>query len=201
VNADARVILKAALRKCAEKNGHRVRLFNNLNHHQNSAGMEPITKTESNYILLPRREEDYLQTRVLDQIEWHDRKGTINKKWFVRLKVSEILLSLCIPFLTGYITNSSNTLKVTVGILGIAVAAIAGIITLIKFQENWIEYRTVAESLKMEKFLYLSKAGPYKDEPEPFPLFVERFETLISTSTKKWIDYTAKKETDKTGEQ
>ena len=69
-----------------------------------------------------------------------------------------------------------------------------GIITLIKFQENWIEYRTVAESLKLEKFLFLSKAGPYKNSNEIFPTFVERFESLISTSTKKWVDYVAKKE-------
>ena len=76
------------------------------------------------------------------------------------------------------------------------VAAIAGIITLVKFQENWIEYRTVAESLKLEKFLFLAKAGPYKGVTDTFPLFVERFESLISTSTKKWVDYVSKKDTD-----
>jgi hypothetical protein len=50
----------------------------------------------------------------------------------------------------------------------VAVAAIAGLITLIKFQENWTEYRTVSETLKFEKFLFLSKAGPYKEMKDPF---------------------------------
>src|SRR6185436_10149479 len=106
----------------------------------------------------------------------------------------EIVLALLIPFLTGYINDKTIELKIVIGVIGIIVAAIAGLITLIKFQENWIEYRSVAESLKFEKFLFLSKAGPYKDVPDAYPLFVERFESLISSSTKKWVDYVSKKD-------
>ena len=143
---------------------------------------------------LPRTEEEYLQTRVLDQIKWYDKKSCFNKKWFFGLKISEIILALFIPFLSGYIDNPELHLKVIVGITGIIVAAIAGLITLVKFQENWIEYRAVTESLKLEKFLFLSKAGPYKKNADAFPLFVERFESLISASTQKWINYISKKE-------
>lgn len=158
-----------------------------------------MTKTnpEEMYIFLPRSEEDYLTTRVLDQIDWFEKKSALNKRWFNRLKVTEIILSLCIPFSVAYITDGTLSLKIIVGVLGIVVAAIASIMTLLKYQENWVEYRTVAESLKMEKFLYLSKAGPYKRAADPFRLFVERFESLISSSTKKWMDYTSKKESEK----
>lgn len=142
----------------------------------------------------PKTEEEYLKTRVANQIEWYDRKSVQNKKWFMRLKVAEIFLALLIPFVSGYIHNSDDPLKLIVGILGVLVAAIAGLITLIKFQENWIEYRTVAESLKLEKFLFLAKAGPYKAKAEPYIVFVERFESLISTSTKKWTNYVSNKE-------
>ena len=113
------------------------------------------------------------------------------------MKISEVVMALFIPFLTGYITDKTLELKIIVGMLGIIVAEIAGLITLIKFQENWIEYRTVAESLKFEKYLYLSKAGPYKNSQDAYPLFVERFESLVSTSTKKWVDYVAKQENGK----
>src|SRR6185436_13624819 len=98
----------------------------------------------------------------------------------------------------GYITDKTIGLKIIVGVIGIIVAAVAGLITLIKFQENWIEYRTVAESLKLEKFLFLSKAGPYKNLTDAYPLFVERFESLVSTSTKKWVDYVSKNDTTNT---
>ena len=149
---------------------------------------------EDFYGFLPKNEEEYLQTRVLDQIKWYDKKSSINKKWFLYLKIGEIILALFIPFLSGYISDTNNSLKIIVGMLGIIVAAIAGLITLVKFQENWIEYRTTVESLKLEKFLFLANAGPYKDSADPYPMFVERFESLISNSTKKWVNYISKKE-------
>jgi hypothetical protein len=141
----------------------------------------------------PRTEKEYLETRVHDQIEWHNKKSAKNKKWFLSLKIIEIIVALFIPFLTGYITEDTAILKIVVGLLGIGIAAIAGIITLIKFQETWIEYRNVVESLKHEKFLYLAKTGIYEDQEDPFPEFVERFEGLIASSTKKWVSYASKK--------
>lgn len=149
---------------------------------------------EDFYNYTPKSEDEYLKTRVVDQIKWYDKGSLYNKKCFLSLKVTEILLAASIPFLAAYIPSSDSCLKIIVGILGIIIAVIAGIITLIKFQENWIEYRTVAESLKLEKFLFLAKAGPYKNVQEPYPLFVERFESLISTSTKKWVNYISKRE-------
>ncbi len=147
------------------------------------------------YAIEPRNEKEYLETRVIDQIKWYDKKSTINKNWFLTLKIFEIILALCIPFLAAYITDTENYLKIIVGILGILIAAITGIITLVKFQENWIEYRTVAESLKLEKFLFLAKTGPYLNIKNNYPVFVERFESLISNSTKKWVNYISKKDT------
>ncbi|NDC41197.1 MAG: DUF4231 domain-containing protein [Chitinophagia bacterium] len=143
---------------------------------------------------LPRTEAEYLQDRVLDQINWFDLKSSLNKKWFLRLKITEIIVSLFIPFLAANIPDGQNPVKYIVGILGIVVAAIAGVITLVKFQENWIEYRNVSEVLKLEKFLFLSKAGIYKDNPNAFQAFVERFETHIATSNQKWVEYNNKKE-------
>lgn len=130
-------------------------------------------------------EKEYLADRVQDQINWYDAKSAWHKKAFMRLKVAEIILALLVPFLTGYITSVTDALKITVGIIGVLVAAIAGITTLYKLQENWIAYRAVAESLKYEKYLYLTKAGPYKD-PNAFPAFVERIEGLIAKENAKW---------------
>jgi hypothetical protein len=144
---------------------------------------------------LPRTEEEYLKTRVPDQINWYDKKSILNKRSFLTLKISEIILALLIPFLSGYI-DTGNILKLAVGVLGACVAMVAGLVTLKKYQENWIEYRTVAESLKLEKYLFLANAGPYKDISNPYSVFVERFESLISNSTKKWMNYVSNKESE-----
>ncbi|KZS39522.1 hypothetical protein AWE51_25665 [Aquimarina aggregata] len=146
------------------------------------------------YKIEPRTEKEYLETRIVDQIKWYDQKSISNKKWYLSLKIFEIVLALFIPFLTAYITNTTSLLKIIVGIIGIIIAALTGIMTLIKFQENCIEYRTVAESLKLEKFLFLARTGPYKNDKDAFSNFVERFESLISNSTKKWVNFISKNE-------
>lgn len=141
-------------------------------------------------------EQEYLDTRVKDQIEWYDKKSSWHKKLFMRLKITETILALLIPLLTGYITTTMVGLKIVVGLIGIIVAATANIITLYKFQENWIEYRTVAESLKHEKFLYITHAGAYKDSTS-FPIFVERFESFISKENTQWASYIKPTQKDK----
>jgi hypothetical protein len=119
----------------------------------------------------------------------------------MRLKIIETILALLIPFLTGYITTNENSLclKITIGLIGIVVAAVANLITLIKLQENWIVYRTTAESLKHEKFLYLTKAGPYAGT-DSFPLFVERIESYISKENTQWATYIKKDDNSSTEE-
>ena len=64
-------------------------------------------------------------------------------------------------------------------------AAITAILGLYKFQENWLEFRTTCESLKHEKYLFLTKSEPY-DQEESFRLLVDRVESLISKENTAW---------------
>lgn len=137
-------------------------------------------------------EEEYFKNRVDNQISWYSAKSSTQKTYFMMAKITEIILALCVPFLSGYITDGSKenvTIKITIGILGVIVAAIAGIITLTKLQENWIQYRTVCEILKHEKFLYLTKAGIYDNNPKAFQNFAERFEAHIAKENSDWAAY------------
>ena len=140
-------------------------------------------------------EQEYLETRVNDQIDWYDKKSGWNKRQYTRMKVAEMVMALLIPFLTGYISTGpgATPLKVTVGLLGVAVAALTGLLTLYKFQENWIQYRSVSELLKQEKYLYVTKAGPYK-ESNSLPTFVERFESYLSKENTQWASYFSAKD-------
>ena len=73
--------------------------------------------------------------------------------------------------------------------MGVTVALIAGLITLYRFQELWIEYRTTAETLKHEKYLYLTQSTPYDGE-RAFNLLVNRVEGLISRQNSGWAQTT-----------
>jgi hypothetical protein len=130
-------------------------------------------------------EDEFLKQRVDDQIGWYDKKSQWNQKWYKWLRIIEILAAMAIPFLTGYITPECTCMKIIVGLLGLVIAIITAVVSLYHFQENWIEYRTTCESLRHEKFLFLTKTEPY-NIVEPFALFVQRIESLISTENTKW---------------
>lgn len=136
-------------------------------------------------------QNEYIEKRLNDQIEWYDKKSQLNQKLFKLLQVSQLVIAALIPFLTGYLSNDTSFLKFIVGLSGVIVAVIAGILGLYKFHENWIEYRTVCESLRHEKYLFLTKTDPYNIE-EPFPLLVQRTETLISKENTNWSQYMTK---------
>jgi len=85
-------------------------------------------------------------------------------------------------------TEWDQQIKYIVAFAGMLIAAIEGFLSLYKFQEDWVNNRKAAESLKREKFLYLTKAGDYKKEGA-FDLFVSRIENILAQENKSWAAY------------
>ncbi len=132
-------------------------------------------------------EEDYILERVDKQITWYENKSGFNQRWFKRLQVISILAASTIPFLTGYSTGENESIRIIIGVLGLLIACVSAILNLYKFQEHWIEYRTTCESLRHEKFLFITKTIPY-DDNQAFNTLVQRIETLISKENIDWIN-------------
>ena len=86
-------------------------------------------------------ENEYIEKRLQEQIDWYDRKSQIAQRWFKRLRGFELIAATAIPFLAGYSGNSLY-LTLAVGFLGLLVAVAAGLLSLNQFQERWVEYRT-----------------------------------------------------------
>ncbi len=130
--------------------------------------------------------EEYLEDRVEEQINWYNRKSISNKKWFYLLQIIVLVMSATVPVVSILsIVFESIWIRLGIGILG-AIAAIAtGIISICQFRKNWIEYRTTAESLKCEKYMFKTKTGFYA-ERDAFPVFVERIEALVSKEHTDW---------------
>ncbi len=129
-------------------------------------------------------EREYLAQRLDDQIEWYGRKSAACQAAYKRLRLIEIVAAAAIPLLAGY-SQLSWHVGVVIGVLGLVVAVIAGILGLYRFQENWNEYRAMAESLKREKYLYLARADPYGGA-RCFELLVGRVESLLEDETTGW---------------
>lgn len=127
--------------------------------------------------------EEYLKDRVEDQIIWYDRKSGSNKMWFIILQITTLVVSASVPVFA--IFSSDMWARVTVAILGSATAITTGIVSLYQFREHWIEYRTTAESLKHEKYMYQTNSGPYVGDGA-FSVLVERVEALVSQENTAW---------------
>lgn len=128
-------------------------------------------------------EEEYIKNRIDDQIDWYNRKGKINKQYHLRSKGIVIFFSSVITLLSGFDLKGKD---VILGILGSLIATITGIASLNKYQEKWSEYRISCEDLQQEKFLFLTRSGPYDDNPESFKLLVSRVENLLNKEHSRW---------------
>jgi hypothetical protein len=67
------------------------------------------------------------------------------------------------------------------------VLLIESILHLNQYQQNWITYRSTAEALKHEKFLYLARAAHYASAAKPQALLAERVEALVSQEHTRWV--------------
>lgn len=129
--------------------------------------------------------EEYMRERVDDQIKWYSSKSRENKRWFMRLEVLAILFSLSIPFVTDFITPATAYVKTVVSFLGVAIAFITALLSLMKYRDNWVEYRATAEQLHRERFMYMTRAGAY-NTARSFPIFVQAVEDILSTEVSNW---------------
>lgn len=137
-------------------------------------------------------ETAYLKERLDNQITWYDKKSQLNQRCYKVIQVSQLIAAASIPLLSGFVLDKEITFKLLIGGLGTIIAILNGIEGLLKFQENWIEYRTTCESLRHEKYFFDTKTNPY-DGSEPFHLLVERVEALISKENSKWTKSARKK--------
>jgi hypothetical protein len=129
-------------------------------------------------------QEEYIKVRLDDQIDWYDRKSARNQHMYKSLQLVIVIASSSIPFLSAYSSNS-YFIPLVVGVLGVVVAVITAINGFYKFQENWIAYRSTSESLKHEKFLFMTGTEPYQGQ-NAFNLLVQNVETLISQENSTW---------------
>jgi hypothetical protein len=129
--------------------------------------------------------EEYVNQRLDPQIKWYDKKSKQNKISYYVLRIVEIVCAISIPLIMGYVSDSTPSLKTVAALLGAIVGMISGFLGLFQAQENWISYRTTCETLRHEKYLYLTKSKPY-DNKEHFALLVERVELIVSKENTGW---------------
>jgi hypothetical protein len=127
--------------------------------------------------------------RLTDQIEWYDRKSGSNQFWYKWIKLAQLVLAALIPVLS--IVEVPWWRWVT-AVLGGLIVVLEGTQQLWQFNNLWISYRSTAEQLKHEKYLFLAFSGPYSglNTDDALKRLSERVEEQVSTEHAKWVNNT-----------
>ena len=127
--------------------------------------------------------EKYLKERYEPEVSWYDNRAARNKRYYQWFQWAVIIISASVPPLVALMPAWKRTTVTLSIILAIATTALKTF----KFQENWISYRTIAETLKKEKHYYDAGAIEYATAEDKKQLFVERVEALISRENTLWM--------------
>ena len=127
--------------------------------------------------------------RLEEQIAWYSRGARRNKRHYMRIKVVQIVSAAIIPVIAAAfipVLAAASLPSWVLGGLGASVVVLESVQQLFQFHSNWTHYRSTAESLKHEKFLYLAQAGSYATATKPDALLAERIESRVSQEHSAW---------------
>lgn len=119
---------------------------------------------------------------MADQIDFFGKRSKQNQNRYKWLKAG--------TFLAAAVISVSATIGLeswVPAVLGAAIFFMEGMLGLSASHQNWLVYRNTCERLKHEKYLFLAKAGSYRNVFEPEPLLAERLEEILSTDRGKWV--------------
>jgi hypothetical protein len=139
--------------------------------------------------LATKPEPPYTERRVREQQDWHSQKAAWNRQRYYACEIATLLAGALVPVVNVVWTaNDAWVARVLSAALGSVVVIATGIAKLFKFQENWLQYRSIAEALGRERELYLGNVGAYgANGANREALLVERVEDLLATGTSKFI--------------
>ncbi len=131
----------------------------------------------------------YILNRVINQINWYDKKSIHFQRQFKWMSVLSIILSASIPIFTTVNLEKHFIIKIIVVIISALVTIITSILSLCKYRELWVEYRNCCETLKSLLYKFFNNSDPFssKDDNTRNSLLILSCETILNSEVNKWI--------------
>src|SRR5262245_29939801 len=108
---------------------------------------------------------DVTTSRLEEEISWYDRRSGYNQKVYKVLKFATVALAALVPLAAALMAPAWIT-----GGAGVLIILVEAVQQMNQYHHNWISYRSTAEALKHEKYLYAATAGPYATVENPLRL-------------------------------
>ena len=145
--------------------------------------------------------KDYIECRLLDQMQWYDSKSVEKQRHFKALSLAAIVINAVIPVM---MLLSEYGIAVRVGIAAVSAAAgvISAVVNLCRYQALWVQYRAGCEYLKGVLYRYFMRIGefaPVADDPAQCDRLLQSLcEDYFSNETGTWHSI-ASQSNEKTG--
>lgn len=134
----------------------------------------------------------YFKERLDSQIEWYNRKASLNQKSYRKYKTLEIILAASIPVIVSLSTMKEvvewglNTwFQVIAATSGLVLAITNSISAMEDFYKNWKTYRATCEALQQERVKYLACTDNYDDD-DAYAQLVEKVESILNKEINQW---------------
>ena len=134
-------------------------------------------------------DEQYIEERIIDQLNYYNQRACKYKFLYFLFNILNITFSVSIPVLTILSTGTKELLiKVLIAVLGSLITLSTSILSLCKFHELWMTYRSASEKLKSFLYLYMTKTSPYNTD-QSFSLFASDCENIMMQTNTLWLDH------------
>ena len=138
-------------------------------------------------------QRNFLKLRWLDQLLWMSGKASKAQWFYYRLRLVTIVGAVVVPALVALNTLDGwpgTAAQIATWIVSLVVAICAAVEGFFQFGQRWRNYRSTAEQMKIEGWLFFQHAGPYAangSHGDAFPTFAARVEALIQKELDAYI--------------
>lgn len=132
----------------------------------------------------------YINNRVLEQIDWYDKKSSKNQFYYKVYMIVSIILSAFIPIFTLLADASFGIIiKIIITTISSAITAISAIMALYNFRELWIQYRSNCEILKSVLHRFFTKCGEFSnvEGSKSYETLVMSCEEYLTKEFQTWV--------------
>ncbi|MBT9311990.1 DUF4231 domain-containing protein [Leptothoe kymatousa] len=137
--------------------------------------------------------KEFLKNRWLDQVMWLEGRATRERNQHFRLRMVTIIGGVLVPAMVGFksenITLDARVRWIALGISQ-AVAISAAVEEFFGHGDKYRNYRSTAESMKIEGWQFMQLAGPYrkfKVHSDAYKIFAQRVEAYIQKDVEGFV--------------
>lgn len=131
--------------------------------------------------------QEFYEDFYKDQFEWYDDKAVNNKNYYRVMKVIEIALAAALPIAaTIFAVTREPSWQWAIIVFAALLIIVEALEWNLNYQKKWMNYRTTAEGLRREEYMFKMGTGEYDGSDDPEKLFAERVLALTSREHRYW---------------